>query len=136
MTPPLTTAYQRPGFGAPRDQHPGGYSNTDMFSSSTDSFAGLSTASEQKAARKPTTWSLSYLLGAGDLLHPVLALYILGFVPLEVFCSFLHEMLLHGRLPFLPLLLTSTYCALGVGYVWLRLLFGFMLGRGNCAAKA
>ncbi|KAL1496741.1 hypothetical protein AB1Y20_014332 [Prymnesium parvum] len=41
-------------------------------------------------------------------------LYLAGFVPLELFVSFVHPLLLSPRLPFLPLLATSLYCSLGV----------------------
>jgi alpha-1,3-glucosyltransferase len=40
--------------------------------------------------------------------------YLFGFVGLELFCSFAHPMLLAPRLPFLPLMATSVYCAVGV----------------------
>ena len=43
-------------------------------------------------------------------------LYLAGFVPLEMFCSFLHPLLVAPRMPFLPLMATSVYCALGVLY--------------------
>ena len=42
--------------------------------------------------------------------------YLSGFVPLEIFVSALHPMLLGPRMPFLPLLCTSVYCAVGVHY--------------------
>ncbi len=71
-------------------------------------------------------WSLSRMVGAGSLLHPLAALYVIGFVPLEVYCSALHGVVFKGRLPFLPLMLTSLYCALGVGSVWLRMTLGYM----------
>ena len=45
------------------------------------------------------------------------ALYLAGFVPLEAFCSAIHPLLLAPRMPFLPLMATSVYCALGVLYV-------------------
>ncbi|XP_014670720.1 PREDICTED: probable dolichyl pyrophosphate Glc1Man9GlcNAc2 alpha-1,3-glucosyltransferase [Priapulus caudatus] len=48
--------------------------------------------------------------------------YVLGLVALEVYCSVVHRVLgLDGRLPFLPLMLTSCYCAVGVCYSWLVL---------------
>ena len=48
------------------------------------------------------------------LLHRAEAMYIAGLVPLDAFCSFVHPLLLAPRWPFLPLMATSTYCALGV----------------------
>jgi hypothetical protein len=42
--------------------------------------------------------------------------YLLGFVALESFNSFVYPGLLAPRLPFLPLMATSTYCAVGVIY--------------------
>ena len=55
------------------------------------------------------------------LLSTLESLYVMGIVPLEVYNSFLHPLLgLTERLPFLPLMLTSVYCAVGVCYCWLR----------------
>jgi hypothetical protein len=53
--------------------------------------------------------------------------YVLGPVPLELYCTFGHRLLCGavfgdgGRLPFLPLLLTSVYCAVGVVAAWLKM---------------
>jgi len=48
------------------------------------------------------------------------SLYLLGIIPLELYNSVIHHMLgLSSRLPFIPLLLTSVYCAVGVTYCWL-----------------
>jgi alpha-1,3-glucosyltransferase len=44
------------------------------------------------------------------------AAYLMEFLPLEIFTSGLHPLLFGSRLPFLPLLLTSVYCAVGVHY--------------------
>lgn len=50
------------------------------------------------------------------LLRPWECFYLWGFIPLEAFVSFGHPILLAPRLPFLPLLLTSVYCSVGVHY--------------------
>ena len=53
--------------------------------------------------------------------------YLLGLVPLELYCAFGHRLLCgfllgdSGRLPFLPLLLTSVYCAVGVVAAWAKM---------------
>ena len=49
------------------------------------------------------------------------SLYIFGIVILELYNSVFHPMLGHAdRFPFLPLMLTSVYCAIGVTYCWLQ----------------
>lgn len=46
---------------------------------------------------------------------------VMGLVPLELYCQGLHHWLGVDRtLPFLALMLTSVYCAVGVSYVWLK----------------
>ncbi|XP_075448733.1 dolichyl pyrophosphate Glc1Man9GlcNAc2 alpha-1,3-glucosyltransferase isoform X2 [Ascaphus truei] len=58
----------------------------------------------------------------GPLLNWLETLYLYGLVPLEIFCEIAYPLTPWlERLPFIPLLLTSVYCALGVGYAWLRL---------------
>ena len=42
--------------------------------------------------------------------------YLLGLAPLDLFCTVVHPRLLAPRLPFLPLMATSVYTALGVLY--------------------
>lgn len=62
------------------------------------------------------------------------AAYLWGLIPLELYCTFGHPMLfrrgssdgdLHGEeivlLPFLPLLLTSVYCGVGIIWAWGKL---------------
>lgn len=57
--------------------------------------------------------------------------YCLGFIPLFVYTELVHRHLPWAvdRLPFLPLLLTSVYCALGVFYFWLAVTCKFVAVR-------
>ena len=80
---------------------------------------------------EPAEWSVARLLLLAHLwataealrqrfgnqhvgLHGLERAYLWGFVLLEAFTSAAHPLLLAPQLPFLPLLLTSVYCALGV----------------------
>jgi alpha-1,3-glucosyltransferase len=50
------------------------------------------------------------------------SVYLWGLVPLELYCLVGHRMLFgQHKLPFLPLLLTSVYCAFGNMYCWLKM---------------
>ena len=61
--------------------------------------------------------------------------YLVGLVPLEAFCSFVHPIFLAPRMPFLPLLLTSVYCAIGVLHAsWLTFWLWRYCARGGKAA--
>lgn len=44
--------------------------------------------------------------------------YLAGLVVLELYCTLGHKALLGERLPFVPLMLTSVYCAVGVTWAW------------------
>ncbi|OQV11448.1 putative dolichyl pyrophosphate Glc1Man9GlcNAc2 alpha-1,3-glucosyltransferase [Hypsibius exemplaris] len=58
------------------------------------------------------------------------SLYVLGFFVLELYNCLVHDCVLHlgGRLPFLPLMLTSMYSAVGVFYVYIQLILSFFHG--------
>lgn len=50
------------------------------------------------------------------------SLYLVGIIPLEIYNSIIHHHILglYEKLPFLPLMLTSVYCAIGVTYCWIK----------------
>lgn len=58
---------------------------------------------------------------SGALLAPVVLVYLAGLVAVQLYCSVLHPLLRAPRLPFLPLMLNSVYCALGVSAVWMQM---------------
>lgn len=45
--------------------------------------------------------------------------YLLGLMLVDIWGQFLHPLLLGDRLPFLPLMMISIYCALGMMYSWI-----------------
>lgn len=58
----------------------------------------------------------------GALVSTLEAVYLLGLIPLEVVCEFVYPLTVWQKtFPFLPLMLTSVYCALGVTYSFIRL---------------
>jgi alpha-1,3-glucosyltransferase len=60
------------------------------------------------------------------------SVYLLGIVPLEAYCMFVHSYFgLADKLPFLPLMLTSVYCAVGVVYCWLKFYLLTLDDRGR-----
>ncbi len=62
------------------------------------------------------------------------AAYLCGLAALEVYCAAVHPLVLAKRLPFLPLLLTSAYCAAGMAWAWWRLARPYL--RPSRRAKA
>ncbi|KAL5973715.1 hypothetical protein ACLOJK_030371 [Asimina triloba] len=46
-------------------------------------------------------------------------IYLLGMVGVEIWGQFLHPYFFHDKLPFLPLMLISIYCAMGMIYSWI-----------------
>ena len=48
--------------------------------------------------------------------------YLVGFVPLEAYCAYGHALVWGARhRAFLPLMLTSVYCGLGISCAWARM---------------
>ena len=63
--------------------------------------------------------------------------YVWGFMLLEVYCGVLHPVLVGSRMEFLPLMLVSLYCAIGVTAAWARMAAEFCRCCGSHAhAKA
>jgi alpha-1,3-glucosyltransferase len=54
------------------------------------------------------------LLGNGEIV------YLVGLILVEVYGQFLHKAVFKEALPFLPLMMTSVYCALGMLYMWMK----------------
>uniref|UniRef100_A0A3Q4MZ82 Alpha-1,3-glucosyltransferase n=1 Tax=Neolamprologus brichardi TaxID=32507 RepID=A0A3Q4MZ82_NEOBR len=69
-------------------------------------------------------------LAQGFLLHPLEVIYLLGLVAVAIACEVVFPLSpWQQRLPFLPLLVTSVYCAVGVCYAFLRLYASLLLRR-------
>ncbi|ETN65063.1 dolichyl glycosyltransferase [Anopheles darlingi] len=67
------------------------------------------------------------LLHRGNLFRLPEFLYLAGFPILAVYENLVHDAIgLRDRLPFIPLLLTSVYCAVGVLYFWLSYHVSFL----------
>lgn len=64
----------------------------------------------------------SLLSGPVSLLHPLESVYLLGLVVVATACEIVFPLSpWQQKLPFLPLLVTSVYCSVGVTYSFLRL---------------
>ncbi|XP_060523913.1 probable dolichyl pyrophosphate Glc1Man9GlcNAc2 alpha-1,3-glucosyltransferase [Cylas formicarius] len=72
------------------------------------------------------------------LLNMIESVYILGLGGVFVYENFVHKLLDNDtRLPFLPLMITSVYCAIGIMYCWVTYyLFFLNIGRSNIKYKA
>lgn len=67
----------------------------------------------------------------GSLMRTYERYYLIGLIAIQAFTSFGSQLSgLESRMPFLPLLLTSLYCSLGVFYSWLKL-YWFTLTECN-----
>ncbi|CAI2163343.1 6792_t:CDS:2 [Funneliformis geosporum] len=48
-------------------------------------------------------------------------IYMYGFIVLQFFTGIAHYIIYNDQYPFLPLLITSVYCAIGIMYSWIKL---------------
>ncbi|KAF7237898.1 putative dolichyl pyrophosphate Glc1Man9GlcNAc2 alpha-1,3-glucosyltransferase [Varanus komodoensis] len=65
----------------------------------------------------------------GPLLTWLETTYLMGLIPLEIFCEIVFPFVAWlQKFPFLPLLLTSVYCALGIMYAWVKLYISAFVG--------
>ncbi|GAX80718.1 hypothetical protein CEUSTIGMA_g8153.t1 [Chlamydomonas eustigma] len=58
-------------------------------------------------------------------LHPAYVAYMIGSAVLQIFCTLFCGSRLQESFPFLPLMLTSVYCALGVSWVWTGMIYSY-----------
>ncbi|KAH7624442.1 hypothetical protein Ndes2526B_g00642 [Nannochloris sp. 'desiccata'] len=95
---------------------------------------------ERKKYTPPSSSSSSSRSRRAVLFTSIESLYLWGLIPLELYCLVGHKLLFgqSNTLPFLPLLLTSVYCAAGNMYCWMKMtgrycveLLGSMSGKKN-----
>lgn len=73
---------------------------------------------------------------AGGGVSAAVTAYVWGFVPLECYCSLVHTLVFPGRMEFLPLMLASLYCSVGVTAAWACMAAEFWRGCfGHAHAK-
>ncbi|KAM4905621.1 dolichyl pyrophosphate Glc1Man9GlcNAc2 alpha-1,3-glucosyltransferase isoform 6-T6 [Sylvia borin] len=71
------------------------------------------------------------------LLNWLETIYLMQLVPLGIFCEIIYPLTpWKGHFPFVPLLLTSVYCALGITYAWLKLYVSVLTERISVRQKA
>lgn len=61
-----------------------------------------------------------------SILTPAQKLYLLGLLPLELGCVLFGSLRLSLQLPFVPLMLTSLYCSVGLIWVWFQQLMDYV----------
>lgn len=63
------------------------------------------------------------------LLYSYEYLYVINLPVLTVYETIVHKLIFHEKLPFLPLALTSIYCAVGIIYSWVVYYYMFLSSR-------
>ncbi|KAI8988011.1 glucosyltransferase [Mycotypha africana] len=61
-----------------------------------------------------------------NLLSTMEQQYLIGLVLLQFYTGFIHDIVFGERLPFLPLMLTSLYCAIGILYGWALFMYDYL----------
>ncbi|KAA8515808.1 hypothetical protein F0562_018581 [Nyssa sinensis] len=91
------------------------------FSSQFKTTAAKASAPGQKRGDKVgKNWSSSTVAKKGGfVVRWIEKSYLLGLLVVETWGQFLHPILLGNRFPFLPLMIISIYCALGMMYSWI-----------------
>lgn len=70
------------------------------------------------------------------LLNTFESIYILGLIPLFLYENVIHNMFTVLKIyTFLPLLLTSVYCAFGIIYCWIKYYIYFMCYKNTAGVK-
>lgn len=63
------------------------------------------------------------------MLTQVELIYVMGLIAVQCYTSIVHTLAFGNRYEFLPLMLTSVYCALGIMYGWLRLMHNHLTAQ-------
>jgi alpha-1,3-glucosyltransferase len=63
------------------------------------------------------------------LLTQVETIYVMGLIAIQCYTSIVHTLVFGDRYEFLPLMMTSVYCALGIMYGWLLLMYNHLTAQ-------
>ncbi|OAE31919.1 hypothetical protein AXG93_4485s1060 [Marchantia polymorpha subsp. ruderalis] len=78
------------------------------------------TVSKSSFSASKVNWKVDYSFQEVELIGSWKKLYLCGLIPVELYSQFLHPFVFKDRLPFVPLMLISVYCAVGLFYSWAK----------------
>lgn len=106
--------------GSSPQKHPGGMRTRRQLAAQASTAAPVVAVAKQQQQRRQAAAAGSHqgMHEYCNWLPLAYRAYLAGFVLLELYCSLGHTALLGSRLPFVPLMLTSVYCALGFCWTW------------------